>query len=320
MKRKLLEFLVCPVCKADLESQVSSEQSGEILSGNLLCRNAHAFEVLNGVPRFVTSDEYTKSFGFQWNKFSTVQLDVFNHTKESEQTLAEKTGFSLSDLKGKFILDAGTGAGRFADVASRYEAEVVGIDLSSAVDAAYKNIGDRPNVHLIQADIFHLPFKDAIFDRIFSIGVLHHTPDTRKAFQALVPLLKENGEIAIWVYDCYTPFKKITDTVRIMTSRLPRKAVLYGSTIAVPLYYLKPFRTIFQGVFRLCMHRNARWRWLDTFDYFSPKFQWKHTYAEVYSWFEEAGLKTITPLSAPVSMKGRKEAQGVIHDRGRISE
>src|SRR4029079_3238322 len=132
-----------------------------------------------------------------------------------------------------------------------------------------------------QADVFQLPFKEATFDRIFSIGVLHHTPNTKDAVARLFPLLKNGGEIAIWVYSAHSELKKITDTLRILTTRLPRPAVFYGSTIAIPLYWLKPLRTIFQGAFRLCMHRNWRWRWLDTFDYFSPKYQWKHTYPEV---------------------------------------
>jgi SAM-dependent methyltransferase len=204
------------------------------------------------------------------------------------------------------VLDAGTGAGRFADVVSRAGGEVIGVDLSSAVDAAYNNIGERPNVHFIQADLFDLPLKENIFDAIFSIGVLHHTPSTQDAFRKLVPLLKQEGEIAIWVYARYSELKKITDSFRRVTTRLPRALVFYASTIAVPLYYLKPLRTVFQGVFRLCMHPNWKWRWLDTFDYFAPKYQWKHTYPELFSWFQQEGLMDVVPLSAPVSMKGKR--------------
>jgi SAM-dependent methyltransferase len=235
-----------------------------------------------------------------------VQLDIFNHTTESEETFFEKTGFEKSEIAGKLFLDAGTGAGRFAEVVSRLGGEVIGIDLSEAIDAAYGNIGERTSVHFVHADIFQLPFRPETFDFIFSIGVLHHTPDTQKAFQSLVPLLKKGGEIAIWVYDRYTEFRRITDLFRKITTKIPKRPVFYLSTVAIPLYYMKPLRTIFQGVFRLCMHRSWRWRWLDTFDYYTPKYQWKHTYPEVFSWFHEAGLQQITPLTAPVSMRGRK--------------
>jgi uncharacterized protein YbaR (Trm112 family) len=42
-------------------------------------------------------------------------------------------------------------------------------------------------------------------------------------------------------------------------------------------------------------------------DYYTPEFQWKQTYPEVYRWFQENDLTEIIPLSAPVSMKGRKQ-------------
>jgi SAM-dependent methyltransferase len=302
----LLDFLCCPQCKQELSVRTIQEAGQEIIQGELTCSNGHAYPVLNSIPRFVGSESYTESFGFQWNKFARVQIDCFNDTTESRDTFLEKTGFDLDRLKQKLVLDAGTGAGRFADVVSRAGGEVIGVDLSSAVDAAYNNIGERPNVHFIQADLFDLPLKENIFDAIFSIGVLHHTPSTQDAFHKLVPLLKQEGEIAIWVYARYSELKKITDSFRRVTTRLPRVLVFYASTIAVPLYYLKPLRTVFQGVFRLCMHPNWKWRWLDTFDYFAPKYQWKHTYPELFSWFQQEGLADVVPLSAPVSMKGKR--------------
>jgi len=305
MKKHLVEYLCCPECRQELALTIL-EGKEEILEGELRCSEHHVFKIIRGIPRFVESDHYSRSFSFQWNRFSHIQLDSFNNTKESEQTFLEKTGFRLAELKGKLILDAGVGAGRFSDVASAFGAEVIGVDLSLSVEASYKSIGSRPNVHIVQADIFHLPFKEQIFDFIFSIGVLHHTPNTKEAFLALVPHLKTGGEIAIWVYDSYTPFKKITDGIRKISTRLPKRIVYYSSTISIPLYYLKPFRKIFEGVFRLCMHKNWRWRWLDTFDYFSPRYQWKHTYPEVYSWFIETHLQEIAPLAAPVSMKGKR--------------
>ncbi|MBI3490303.1 MAG: methyltransferase domain-containing protein [Acidobacteria bacterium] len=98
------------------------------------------------------------------------------------------------------MLDVGCGMGRFSDVVSRAGAEVVGIDLSYAIDAAHDNLGGRPNVHLAQADIFELPFRPGTFDCIFSIGVLHHTPNCRQAVLRLIPYLKPGGVLAIWVY------------------------------------------------------------------------------------------------------------------------
>jgi SAM-dependent methyltransferase len=125
---------------------------------------------------------------------------MFRDDKHSEKEFMAKTGFSQELLAGKLVLDAGVGAGRYTDVASRWGADVVAVDLSFAVEAAQRNFGVRKNVWIAQADIGSLPFRDGSFDVIFSIGVLHHTPDTRAYFAKLVPLLKPGGVIAIWVY------------------------------------------------------------------------------------------------------------------------
>ncbi len=72
--------------------------------------------------------------------------------------------------------------------------------LSYPLEAAHANFADRPNLWIAQANIGGVPFKPGGFDAIFSIGVLHHTPDIRAYLLKLVPLLKPDGEIAIWVY------------------------------------------------------------------------------------------------------------------------
>jgi len=60
---------------------------------------------------------------------------------------------------------------------------VVAADLSRATDAAYANTRYRSNVHVVQADMHHLPFRTDPddFDFVFSIGVVHHLPDRRRA-------------------------------------------------------------------------------------------------------------------------------------------
>lgn len=277
------------------------------MEGTLSCTNGHIYPIRNAIPRLVKSDAYVESFSFEWHKFSKVQLDIFNDTTESENTFLQKTGFEKNALKGKLILDVGIGAGRFSDIVSRWGGEVVGIDLSYAVDVALENIGDRPNVHIIQADIFALPFKEEIFDYVFSIGVLHHTPDTKEAFKKLIPHLKSGGEIAIWVYARYWEnIQVISKTLRKLTTKIPKRLVFYLSSISVPLYYIGPLKNLIFPVFQFSLHKAPRWRWLDTFDWYTPKYAWQHTYPEVFGWFKESGLKEVTPLEPSVAMKGRK--------------
>ena len=306
MKERLLDIIVCPLCKKEFALKVIEKNGAEITRGTLVCGGGHEYAIKGGIPRLVPSDEYVGNFSFEWKKFSKVQLDCFNGTAESEETFIQNTGFNKDTLRGKLVLDAGVGAGRYSDVVSRWGAEVVGIDLSFAVEAAYDNIGERDNVHLVQADIFHLPFKAETFDHIFSIGVLHHTPDTRAAFRSLLPFLKADGQIAVWLYAKYFERVQTVSTVlRKITVKMPKKLLYYLTYIAVPLYYV-PGRSALFPLMQFSLHKNAKWRWLDTFDWYSPTFAWRHTYPEVYDWFKKEGLKDIELPEGLLSVKGRK--------------
>jgi len=293
MKRHLLSILVCPGCKKSLALETESEVQGEILEGALSCRSCRSrFPIRKGVPRFVQLDEYVDTFSFEWNRFHDVQIDILNATDRSEKTFQGQTGWSPSDIAGKRVLDVGVGAGRFAEVASRWGGEVVGVDLSFAVDAAYGNVGKRENVHIVQADLFRLPFPEGTFDAMYSLGVLHHTPDTKKAFDGVVPYLKPGGEFAVFLY-AYGHYSYFSDLWRKVTTRVPYKVIYYLTSLSIPLYYL--YKLPFVGLalrllFPMSQHPNPRWRWLDTFDWYSPKYQHKHTWPEVHRWFEENGF------------------------------
>ena len=202
MKTSFAEILACPACGGALRVEATLDERGEIREGSLSCLCGAEYRIRGFVPRMVSSDSYVNTFSFQWERHRRTQLDA-DGRRESEETFFLSTGLTKDQLEGKLVLDVGCGMGRFADVASRYGAEVVGVDLSYAIESAQENIGLRSNVHLVQADLFHLPFRKNSFDCIFSIGVLHHTPDCRKAVLGLIPYLKEGGTLAIWVYPKY---------------------------------------------------------------------------------------------------------------------
>jgi ubiquinone/menaquinone biosynthesis C-methylase UbiE len=196
------------------------------------------FPIVDGVARFVSSEHYTGSFGYQWNTFARAQLDSANGTTRSRDTFVEKTGLTLDSLKGKRVLDAGCGMGRFAEVCIEAGAEVHAIDLSSAVEAAARNLGHHPNVSFYQADIMNLPFQDGMFDIVYSLGVLHHTPSTKQAFLKLSRLVKPGGTISIWVYSTETRLRFGSEILRMVTPRLPKPLLLKASKVAVPLYHV----------------------------------------------------------------------------------
>jgi len=322
MREVLLELLVCPFCKGRLKIIESEHSETEIESGMLSCFCGKQYPIRNGIPRFVTSDDYVSNFSFEWNCFAKTQLDSFNETEISKNRFKEVTGLSPEQLNGMTVLEVGCGMGRFLEIAAKADTEVVGVDLSFSVDATRLHLKDFPNVHLIQADLFNIPLRQNRFDLIYSIGVLHHTPKPKEAFLGLIPLLRENGRVAIWV----TPRSKFsfmpraTRIVRFFTPRMRPEFLLRLIQKFMPL--VLPFvRIPFIGRFLkgwlipICDYKNElplnreqllEWSILDTFDLLSPKYIYSYRTQEVKNWFIEAGLSDITTASPPIIARAKQ--------------
>ncbi len=180
----------------------SKDANGEIESGVLRCLKCGCeYPIVRGVPRFVQSDDYASSFGLQWNRHARVQLDSKNGTTFSRDRFYAITEWLPPSIRDKLVMDVGCGAGRFAEIALSDGAEVVAVDLSSAVDAAYQNLGRHPRFHCIQASIYELPFADGTFDYGYCIGVIQHTPDPEKAVKSILPKIKVGGKAGFWIYE-----------------------------------------------------------------------------------------------------------------------
>jgi len=304
-------ILRCPRCGGKLNDQPTGLECAA-------CETA--FPVVGGVVRFVEAEKYASSFGFQWSAYARTQLDD-DESHESETDFRNRTGFGPDELRGKLVLDVGCGMGRFADIASRWGARVIGVDLSIAAEVAARNFADRQSVTIFQADVFSLPFAPASFDFIYSIGVLHHTPNCEQAFKGLPKLLKPTGSIAIWLYSGYNKWYRLSDVYRKVASRLPAPLLHALCQIAVPLYYVhhglrrvpligRPMSTLLHQLLPISLHRNAEARVLDTFDWYSPTYQSKHTYEEVFRWFEGCGLDSLHVLHEPIAVRGRRPVEG----------
>jgi SAM-dependent methyltransferase len=312
MKAHSLDVFVCPACYGALRLRRKGH-GAEIIEGDLTCMTCgSSYPVTNGIPRFVRTESYAQSFAFQWQRFRTVQMDSINGGATSEATLSATTGWSDDEYAGRRLLDAGVGAGRFAERAAAKGAEVFGIDVTTAIDATYRNIGRLDNVHLAQADVFALPFRDNTFDLAYSIGVLHHTPDPPAAFAALARALAPGGKIAIYVYARYGPSHRFSDAIRLVTTRLPLRVTWVLSSMAVPLYWLYRVPVVGRllGVaLPISMEPKWRWRWLDTFDWYSPTHQSKYLYPEVFRWFTENGVTVVDIHDGPIRMSGVKNRE-----------
>ncbi len=323
MKAAALDVYACPSCHRSLRLEAAVHDGPEIVTGTIICTGCNrSYPVVGGVPRFVSSGQYAASFGRQWNWFRTAQLDSINGTDASARAFAQTTGWSPDDLTGALVLDAGVGAGRYADCASLQGAQVFGVDLTNAVDAAYRNIGARPNVHLAQADIFALPFRPDAFDRAYSIGVLHHTPNTERAFEQVAARVKPGGKLAVYLYARYGSWFRSSDVIRKLTTRLPWRVVLAGSAIAIPLgpiYRIPVLGSLCRVALPISPERHWRIRWLDTFDWYSPTYQWKHLYPEVFRWYRANGFEDVEIFDGPIRMCGRKRDSLRAHDSRQLA-
>ena len=303
----VLELLRCPDCRASL----NRHGDGYVCTG---CQRAFPQE--RGVARFVPPENYADSFGFQWQRYARTQLDDAS-SDESDKDFRRKTGLSPEDIRGKLVLDVGCGMGRFAEVATRWGARVVGVDLSAAAEVAARNLADREFVAL-QADVFSLPFAAESFDFIYSIGVLHHTPNCEQAVKALPQYLKPGGTLAVWLYSAYNRWYRFSDLYRRVTHRLPAKTLHGMLRVVVPTVNAvdsalrvipgigRPLSGIVRYVFPVNRNPNPQWRVLDTFDWYSPRYQSKHTYEEVFRWFESCGMQDLRVVEVPISVQGRK--------------
>lgn len=317
MQLRLLDMLACPKCGGALSCDASEiDNTGEVVAGNLDCASgAHQFPIEAGIPRFVPRENYADSFGYQWNRFRVEQIDSVNGTKLSEKRFYAETGWTSEWLAGKWVLDVGCGAGRFLDVAANSGAEVVGLDISKAIDAARANLAGRTNVHFVQASIYEAPFRSGAFDGCYCIGVVQHTPDPQLTMQVLPRMLRPGGRIAITAYE-RKPWTKLNTKywLRPLTKRLDKQTLLAVIKGSMPLLFPLTdilFRLPFAGrvfqftipvanyVHEQSLSRQQRYDWaiLDTFDMLSPQFDQPRTQQEVEQTLSAAGVVGLKRLS-----------------------
>lgn len=319
MREKLLDKLACPSCRGEALSCEASERAGDdIRSGNLICTSCGAsYPIRAGIPRFLPDDNYAASFGYQWNRFRVEQLDSYNGTNLSAERFFRETAWAPDELRGKWILDAGCGAGRFLDVASQTGAEVIGVDLSAAVDAAAESLAGRPNVHLIQASIFDLPLRRGVLEGAYCIGVIQHTPDPRAAMMALPGPVRAGGRVAVTIYE-RRPLTPLYSKYlwRRVTTRLPQSWVMRGIEAVMPVVFPvteRLFRAPLVGKLfrftlpvanyveetRLTREQRYAWALLDTFDMLAPRYDQPQTQAEAEDALRAGGLTALTRLPNP---------------------
>ncbi len=232
MRRRLLDLIVCPRTKSPLTLRdVTQSEGDEILEGTLVNEAGDTYAICGGVPRLLPEPErVTKAaqdtvdrFGEQWDEFD------FMGPHYEAQFLGWIAPNTRETFKDQVVLEGGCGKGRHSTLLSKWGAkDVLAFDLGSAVDTAYRNCRHLDNVHVVQADLFHLPVKAATVDIAFSVGVLHHTPNPSHCFRELVKSVRPGGRVIAWVYGRENNgwiIYGVNPVRTALTSKLPHRTV-----------------------------------------------------------------------------------------------
>lgn len=325
MKPELLAWLACPACGGELAFAMLPtlpREGGDVEEGTLVCRACRAeYPVAGGVPRLFPPGGLGRrvrrtrlSFGFEWLRYPA------EPRPEDREIFLEETQLPAGEWPGLLVLDAGCGMGRYARAARELGARVVAFDLSESLLRLVPLARKDPALHVVQGDLLAPPFKPEVFDVVYSQGVLHHTADTRGAFDRVARLVRRGGRLSVWLYGSPGSWRSfstnplrsgrrwlkkvlplvwllvwvrriLSDALRLVTTRLP-----------VPLLYLLCYPLAALGAVPLLKYltfsaeRGFRVRLIENFDWLAPPFQTKHTKEEVAGWYEAAGFEPLRNL------------------------
>jgi SAM-dependent methyltransferase len=238
------------------------------------------------VLRRLLQKQTLASFDYQWRELP--ESDALLSDEWFRANVARIISDELLCLKadwfrGKHVLDAGCGTGRWTVGLLELGAHVTATDFSEhALEQVRENVAEhlgveqRARLETCQADLLELPpeLAERRFDCVFSFGVLHHTGDTRAALANIARLVAEDGVIFLYLYG--------RESVnRIAAARLRAERLFLA-----PL----PFRLKQRALHLLRPGSEVH----HAFDLLSPTINDRHTFEEVRAWLGEAGFSDVT--------------------------
>ena len=316
MRTQLLDFLACPNCATEVPFDIqadASQNDGDIVCGTLTCRSCQSvYQIRQGIPRFVAlNQDYCANFGFQWQRWRTLQIDrLSGHSLSTDRFFADSEWLP-SSLKGKVILDAGCGAGRFADVAAAHGATVIAVDLSDAIDACKETTSvHNGRVHCLQASILNLPLRPAAFDAVYCMGVIQHTPYPRAVVRSLPSHLKPGGQLAYNFYEegVWRRLQVIKYALRLITPHLSVSKNLSLSEFLVSLFFpltqrlakipkvrvlnhFMPIASVHDP--QLSTEDQRAWTLLDTLDWYGARYEKRQHHEDVAAQLRNVGMAAV---------------------------
>ena len=251
-----------------------------------------------------------EGFGHEWSRFDQAALDA----REQEELFAAYFKiFPWADLPASAVgFDMGCGTGRWAKLVAPRVGRLYCVDASSAALAvARRNLAGLDNCAFVEASVAQLPFVDGSMDFGYSLGVLHHVPDTAAGIRACVAKLKPGAPLLLYLYYAFdnrpTWFRllwRASDLGRRAISGLPyRLRYLTTDVLALTVYWplARTARLLERAgrdvdAFPLSLYRQRSFYTMrtDALDRFGTVLEQRFTARQIREMMEAAGLERIT--------------------------
>jgi SAM-dependent methyltransferase len=209
------------------------------------------------------------------------------------------------------VMDVGCGSGRWAALVAPKVAELHCVDpAETALRVAERNLSDSSNTVFHVASVEDLPVPDDSMDLVYSLGVLHHVPDTASAIKRCVAKVRPGGRFLVYLYYRFDNrplwFRlvwRVTDVVRQGVCRLPfRVKRVVTDVIAVLVYW--PLARLARFLERrgrnpelvpLSIYRDSSFYTMrtDALDRFGTRLEQRFTKGEIRQMMTAAGLVDI---------------------------
>lgn len=248
-------------------------------------------------------------FGEEWEAFDQSELseeilnkwfDYYFDVFPWQKLPSEAVGF-----------DMGCGSGRWAKFAALRVRKLFCVDASQkALDTAKRNLKKIPNIEFRLTSVDELPFEDNSMDFGYSLGVLHHVPDTPSGIKSCVKKLKPKAPFLIYLFYAlenrslwFRLLWRVSDFFRKIICRFPfRLKKITTDLIAAVVYFpLARLAAWFEKLgfnidsFPLSFYRHERFYTMrtDSLDRFGTRLEQRFTKTQITKMMQDGGLENI---------------------------